>query len=118
VRFKIGLGQVGLVHPTPGAAVRAERKRDGRGRVAWPCACGLRTFFVRFGRAREDVLLLILSEDLKEPYQTSIFFKLILVWSLKIGSRFCEEMWYLKKPAPLSLKTAPQPTKYGHLLKV
>jgi hypothetical protein len=35
--------------------------------------------------------LLILSEDLEEPCQTGIFFKLILVWSQKIGSRFCEE---------------------------
>jgi hypothetical protein len=35
------------------------------------------------------------------------FFKLILVWSRKIGSRFCEERWDLKKPAPPSLKTAP-----------
>jgi hypothetical protein len=25
------------------------------------------------------------------------FFKLILVWSRKIGSRFCEERWDLKK---------------------
>jgi hypothetical protein len=39
------------------------------------------------------------------------FFKLILVWSRKIGSRFYEERWDLKKPAPPSLKTAPQPTK-------
>jgi hypothetical protein len=46
------------------------------------------------------------------------FFKLILVWSRKIGSRFCEERWDLKKPAPPSLKTAPQPTKYGPPLKV
>jgi hypothetical protein len=46
------------------------------------------------------------------------FFKLILVWSQKIGSHFCEERWDLKKPASLSLKTAPQPTKYGPSLKV
>jgi hypothetical protein len=46
------------------------------------------------------------------------FFKLILVWSRKIGSHFCEERCDLKKPAPLSLKTSPQPTKYGPLLKV
>jgi hypothetical protein len=46
------------------------------------------------------------------------FLKLILVWSRKIGSRFCEERWDLKKPAPPSLKTAPQPTKYGPPLKV
>jgi hypothetical protein len=46
------------------------------------------------------------------------FFKLILVWSRKIGSRFCEEKWDLKKPAPPSLKTAPQPTKYEPPLKV
>jgi hypothetical protein len=46
------------------------------------------------------------------------FFKLILVWSRKIGSHFCEERWDLKKPAPPSLKTAPQPTKYGPPLKV
>jgi hypothetical protein len=32
------------------------------------------------------------------------FFKLILVWSRKIGSRFCEERWNLKKPAPPPLK--------------
>jgi hypothetical protein len=46
------------------------------------------------------------------------FLKLILVWSRKIGSRFCEERWDLKKPAPPSLKTAPQPTKYGPPLKI
>jgi hypothetical protein len=46
------------------------------------------------------------------------FFKLILVWSRKIRSRFCEERWDLKKPAPPSFKTAPQPTKYGPPLKV
>jgi hypothetical protein len=46
------------------------------------------------------------------------FLKLILVWSRKIGSCFCEEMWDLKKPAPPSLKIAPQPTKYGPPLKV
>jgi hypothetical protein len=46
------------------------------------------------------------------------FFKLILVWSRKIRSRFCEERWDLKKPTPPSLKTAPQPTKYGPPLKV
>jgi hypothetical protein len=46
------------------------------------------------------------------------FFKLILVWSQKIGSRFCEERWDLKKPAPPSLKIAPQPTKYGPPIKV
>jgi hypothetical protein len=46
------------------------------------------------------------------------FFKLILVWSRKIRSRFCEERWDLKKSAPPSLKTAPQPTKYGPPLKV
>jgi hypothetical protein len=46
------------------------------------------------------------------------FFKLILMWSRKIGSRFCEERWDLKKPAPPSLKIAPQPTKYGPPLKV
>jgi hypothetical protein len=46
------------------------------------------------------------------------FLKLILVWSRKIRSRFCEERWDLKKPAPPSLKTAPQPTKYGLPLKV
>jgi hypothetical protein len=46
------------------------------------------------------------------------FFKLNLVWSRKIGSRFYEERWDLKKPAPPSHKTAPQPTKYGSPLKV
>jgi hypothetical protein len=46
------------------------------------------------------------------------FFKLILAWSQKIESRFCEQRWDLKKPAPPSLKTAPQPTKYGSPLKV
>jgi hypothetical protein len=46
------------------------------------------------------------------------FFKLILMWSRKIGSHFCEERWDLKKHAPPSLKTAPQPTKYGPPLKV
>jgi hypothetical protein len=43
-------------------------------------------------RARlAQLQLLILSEDLEEPCQTGIFFKLILVWSRKIGSRFFEE---------------------------
>src|SRR5688572_8583487 len=46
------------------------------------------------------------------------FFKLILMWSRKIGRRFCEERWDLKKPAPPSLKTTLQPTKYGPPLKV
>jgi hypothetical protein len=40
-------------------------------------------------RARlAQLQLLILSEDLEEPCQTGIFFKLILVWSRKIRSRF------------------------------
>jgi hypothetical protein len=43
-------------------------------------------------RARlAQLQLLILSEDLEESCQTGIFFKLILVWSRKIGSRFCEK---------------------------
>jgi hypothetical protein len=53
-----------------------------------------------------------------EAVPNGYFFKLILVWSRKIGSRFCEEMRDLKKPVPPSLKTAPQPTKYGPPLKV
>jgi hypothetical protein len=39
------------------------------------------------------------------------FFELILVWSKKIESRFCEERW-IQKIAPPSLKRTPQPTKY------
>jgi hypothetical protein len=73
---------------------------------------------IRFRARLAQLQLLILSEDLEEPCQTGIFLKLILVWSRKIGSRFCEERWDLKKPAPPSLKTAPQPTKYGSPLKV
>jgi hypothetical protein len=46
------------------------------------------------------------------------FLKLILVWSRKIGSRFCEQTWDVKKPAPPFLKTTPQPTKHGPPLKV
>jgi hypothetical protein len=36
----------------------------------------------------------------------------------RIGSRFCIETWELKKPAPPSLKTAPQPTKYEPSLNI